>query len=205
MNGVASAGNTAANGVVTAGTTVADGAQNAAGTVAQVGENTVNKVQDFGGNVVEHIQSTGGTVINNVKVVGETFVNNVKVVGEKVLEEVKNAVVFESSTHGVIPFDINYDSATGGAKNKRMTWLDIDRGKLDCVNCYTNGSTVIELHIKATLGFVTVYTLTINGELHANMDFDLTIKHNNNADKFVFRKNVFSVPLSPFTIPGIFK
>ena len=141
----------------------------------------------------------GNKIKDGFVTVGEKIKDAAVTVGNKI----KDAVSSDWSRTGKIPFDINYDPEKHEVKKPRINMIDTSKVKLDCVNCYTNGSTVIELHIKATLLIVTEYTLAIDGELHANMDFDLTIKAT--EDNFAFRLNMFAIPLSPFTIPGVFK
>jgi hypothetical protein len=80
--------------------------------------------------------------------------------------------------------------------------------KLDCINCYSNGSTAIEFYIKVENSLVKDYTLALDGEIHANMDFDLNLDLDAmliDEDPIVFRKNMFAIPLSPYEIPGLFK
>jgi hypothetical protein len=149
-------------------------------------------IRSFFRNIGQKIKDGFHTTVDKVVQVAQ-------VVKEKVVEVVKT----DWHKTGVIPFDINYDKNTKTIKKPLIQLLNTARAKLDCINCYTTGSTVIELHIKATLSVVTEYTLAIDGDIHANMDFDLTIKAM--RDKFAFRANVFSIPLSPFTIPGVFK
>ncbi|KAJ3300899.1 hypothetical protein HDV03_001679 [Kappamyces sp. JEL0829] len=139
-----------------------------------------------------------GNLWNGIKEVGTTVVDGVV----QVAHTIADAVHSDWDKTGVIPFNINYDPASQTVKKPLVPILDISQIKLDCINCHTKGQTTIELHLKATLMVVTEYTLTIDGDLYSNLDFDMTIKEQDN--NFLKRKNLFSLPLSPFSVPGVF-
>ncbi|KAL7751107.1 hypothetical protein RI367_003309 [Sorochytrium milnesiophthora] len=102
----------------------------------------------------------------------------------------------------VFPLNANYNPATGSVIDSNRTIFNTASASMMCHNCHTRGEAELSLHIKGSLFLISYYKVELHGSLKANLD--IHFRAHIRQDFMPLEAQLFSVPLTPVTVPGLF-
>jgi hypothetical protein len=101
-----------------------------------------------------------------------------------------------------IPFNINFNRVSQKPVFSRIPLRTRTNTEISCIDCYTDGDISIAFHIKATLLEIREYRVRISGDIKLNMDLEFMIGRF--MSFFSPPINLWKIPLTPITVPGVF-
>ena len=124
-------------------------------------------------------------------------------------EAISRPFRFHKDKSKLVKMNINYNETTDGANHRNMTVFDtrvipfhvIPPIGLFCIDCYSKGYANIQVELKGTMALITHYDISLNGDFFLNADYDMVLFKV--QDQNIFKLRLFSLPLTPFIVPGI--